>query len=427
MNSRLLFLVGFVALYFTAPALSQDEAQIQLADLIEEALKNRPMLAADEKNVQVKKAQIGPQGSLEDPMFGFSATNYPIDSFDSDKFGMTGNEFSLTQRFPFPGKRSKLKSAAEKEYRAAEKGYETSRLDLIREVKLAYFQLYLAYEKKRLLDDQLTVVRSIVAASRSRYTSGKLSQAELLSVQLEEASLLEQVIDAKKEIDIKTGDLNHAVGRPRHHTIGRPEEFPKTLVPVSISEESLGKRALAASPRLKSMEWTRNAAQEKVSYARRGYFPDLELRAAYMQRQPSPGDPGTDFVTAGIGFSLPIWASSKQSEEIQGAKADLARWNALYEEEKLHLLHDIHTFVTELKAAQDKIDLLERGLLPLSEQALRSGRSAYLTGKIDYPTLLNLLRNRIQAAFSYHQARVNYETTIAELEARLGEPIKDSL
>ncbi len=417
-------LILLSALVFVHPLFAQESgptlSTVRLNDLIQEALANRPSLKAEEDTVRVREAQIGPQSSLEDPVFGFAAVNYPIDSFRTDQFGMTGNEFSLTQKIPFPGRRSALKTNAKKEFQAAEKEYANSRLELIREVKIAFFKLYLSHEKKRLLSDQLTVVRSILSASRSRYTTGKLPQAELLSAQVEEARLLDDLITADEEINVRIGDLNHAVGRPEHHAIGQPEDFPKANFSSAMTEESLGTQAVANNPQLASMKSMIEASEAKISYAKRGYYPDFEFRVAYTQRSPSPGDPGTDFFTGGVGLSLPLWANSKQSEIVAGARAENAKWKALYEEERLHLLHEVHTVFAGLVASQKRLELLEKGLLPLSDQALRSGQSAYLTDKLEYATLLNLLRNRFQTHYSYSEARVDLEIKISELETLLG-------
>lgn len=126
-------------------------------------------------------------------------------------------------------------------------------------------------------------------------------------------------------------------------------------------------------------------------------------------------------------MSLPIWTFSKQSEEVKGARAQEAKSDALLNEERNHILHSVHTIFSELQEANKRLSLFGGGLLPLAEQSTQSGKLAYSTGKIEYASLLNLIKTRFQTELSYYEALVNYESKIAELEALLGEPLGESL
>ena len=63
---------------------------------------------------------------------------------------MTGKELSLEQKIPFPGKLSKLRSAARNEFESKVAAYENQKLGLIRDVKLAYYAA-LVVERTRLV------------------------------------------------------------------------------------------------------------------------------------------------------------------------------------------------------------------------------------------------------------------------------------
>jgi len=403
-----------------------ESKRVLLKDLVNEAISKRPVLQAARHEIDSKEAQISPKGAYENPMLGLSAMNYPIDTLSPGEFGMTGNEFSLTQKIPFPGKLSKLSSAAEYEYLGKKAEYSNKELQLIMEVKLAYYALFVAYKRRNLLNEQLSVIRTLITVMRSKYTLGRAPQAELLSLQVEEANLMDQVLTADKQIAVKTGDLNHAVGRRTHHEIGQPEELKKTPINLSkLTEQAIGKKILAKNPGLKAMQSGFDAADSKLSYAKWNYLPDFEFRGTYTRRQPSPGDRGIDFVSGGVALSIPLWAITKESEEVKSARAEKSKAEALVDEERIHMLHMVHTSYSELEEAQGRLKLIEGGLLPLVRQAVQSGKSAYLTGKMEYSTVLNLIRQRFQTEVSYNEALANYESKIAEFEALLGEPLED--
>lgn len=401
------------------------EQTIKLQELIHEALNNRPSLKAAKFDAISKDAETGPKGSYERPMVGVSAMNYPVDTLSPGEFGMTGKEFSVTQKIPFPGKLSKLSSATESEAKAKKETYSNKQLELIKEVKMAYFDLFLAYKKRDVLNEQLNLIRQLITVTRSRYSLNKISQAEVLSLQMEEGNLMDQMLTAEKQIGLKTGDLNHAVGRGNHHQIGKPEDFKKTQIDLSkLTEQAIGEKIVAKNPGLKAMNYEYESADTKLSYAKWNYLPDFEFRMAYTLREPSPGDRGVNFVSAGVGVTIPLWALSKESEEVRGASAEKAKAEAMLDEERIHLLHMVHTSYSELEAAYNRIKLLEGGLLPLAKQSVQAAKSAYLTGKMDYASILNVTRVRFQTELGYYEALANYESKVAEFESLLGEPLE---
>ena len=159
------------------------------------------------------------------------------------------------------------------------------------------------------------------------------------------------------------------------------------------------------------------------TYAKLSYLPDFELMGGYMFREPSPGDPGTDFVSGKIGMSVPLWFLTKQVEQVKSARAQKAKAQADLQTERTRLVQEVRSGYAELLQAQQNLDLYENGILPLSRQAVGSGKSAYLTGRLDYLSLLTLINTRFQTEYVYNESLVNYETKIAELEVLMGESL----
>lgn len=427
-NFRKKFILFTVLLIIGGARVSQatepSEKILQLESLIEEALNNNPLTKASKQEEKSYGAKIGPSGSYEDPVLSFEAKDYPVTTMSRRQYGMTGNEVSLSQKVPFPGKLSKLKNAASYEHQAKKELFNQKQLEIIKNVKTAYYELYLSYKKYDILLEQKNLVKQLIVVIRNKYTLGKISQAELLSFQTEEANIFNQLLLNEKEIRVRTDTLNYILGRTSHALSGRPEEIKKTQINLSKLTKSLvEQKVLQKNPALKATHAELEAAKEKVSYAKRGYLPDFELMGAYTFREPSPGDAGVDFVSGRVGITLPIWALTKQSEEVKGAKAEMAMKNALLEEGQNSLLRMTHSIHAEISEASQRLLLYETSLLPLAKQAVRSGKSAYLTNKIEYLSLINLINNRFNIEYAYHEGLVTYELKIAELEALLGEQI----
>ncbi|MBI2607987.1 MAG: TolC family protein [Deltaproteobacteria bacterium] len=402
----------------------EEQKVLKLHDLIKEALEKNPLQKAAEHEVSSHQAMIGPSGSYEDPMFGFEAKNYPVDTWSRRQDGMTGNEISLSQKIPFPGKLSLLKKATTFEYNSKKETLNQKQLDLIKSVKVAYYEFYLAAKKQSILKDQRSVIRQLIVVARNKYTLGSIPQAELLNLQLEEAELINQLLQAEREIQVKKSNLNYFLGR-RESLSGRPEDI--TITPLQFSKltpESIADKIQNKNPGLKATHYQVQAASKKLTHAKLGYLPDFEFMLAYMYREPSPGNTrGVDMASGKIGLSIPLWAFTKQSEQIKGARAEKAKADALFYEEQNTLLRSTQTLYSELKEAHKRLDLYKTGILPLARQAIASGKSAYQASKLEYTSLLNLVQQRFQAEYSYHETIVNYENKIAELESLTGSSI----
>ncbi len=403
-------------------------APITLQSLISEAVEKNAELRASKAEVVSREAEAGPAGSYEDPMLSFEAMNYPVDTLSQREFGMTGNQISLTQKIPFPGKLSKRSRAAGLEAEAQKEMSEIKRLDLIKNLKLAYYDLSFAFKKYDSLGEQRKILNQLVTITRNNYSLGKAPQAEVLSLQVEEASLLDQLLTVEKQIKAKLGVVNHLLGRADHsqYVYGRPEAIKKTPFGFSHhSEKTLADKAILKSPMIKTKIAKVSATEARLSYAKWNYLPDFEFKAGYSFRKPSPNDRGVDFVSVMVGITLPIWAGTKQSEERRGAEAEKIRAEALLDEERNNLSHMVHVIYAELEESNKRLQLFEGGILPLSRQAVVAGRSAYLTKKIDYATLLNAVNKQFQMEVSHAEALTAYESKIAEIEALIGEPVGD--
>ena len=421
---------GLLCLLLSAgPALGQvsDRKTVQLDALIAEALSNNPELASVHFEAEKERYRIGPAGTYEDPVVGFEAMSYPWDTLSSREFGMTGNRVSLTQAIPFPGKRTLQRKGAKYDFESKRAQFEAARLALIRTVKLIYFDLYFAYRTNDILAEQLKIVRQLIPVARSRYTLGKVPQAVVLGLQVEEADLLDQTLKSDKEINVKVGDLNHALGRAQHHELGGKPVRPKKteLDFTKVTEKEIADTIVAKAPSLGSTEAEFRSTQARLSFARLDYLPNFEFSFAYTQRNPSPGDRGVDFISGGIGISIPLWAVTKQSKEVKAARADRDRAAAMVREERLHLFHMVHTLYAELEEAAKRLKLYEGGLLPLANQSVITARSAFRAGQFEYASLLDLIRKRFLVELGLVEALAKYESKIAELEALSGVSLEE--
>ena len=353
-------------------------------------------------------------------MLGVNAMNLPTNSLSLRDDNMSGVEVSLSQMIPFPGKRTKLRDAARKTAGAAEMSFEQKKWQIVKRVKDLYYELYLAHQRETLIVDQKKIVNQMISAMRSQYTLGKTPQAAILSLQVEEANLIEESLKIESDIKVKQNELNHILGHSPAHLSRRPEQIKKnpSINFQNMTEDEAAKFVTDNSPRLKAMQAAVEAREARLDYAKKEHLPDFQVMAGYTFREPTRmGSDGTDMVSAGVGITLPIWASSKQSEQVRGAAAQKAKAEAELRDVRLMIEHEARGAFAELREAQKRVELFEGGIMQLTQQAVASGRSAYLTGKMDFAALLEALRTQYKTNYAYQEALAKREMKIAQLEA----------
>ena len=122
MGSRLfslakVILFSFIILTPFSSSAQSEKPPLNVDQLVDEALQNNPEILAAKKKWEVFKEKIPQAYALEDPMFGLGIINLPTNFSFRDE-DMTMKEFSISQKFPFPGKRPLMKEMAEKEAEA---------------------------------------------------------------------------------------------------------------------------------------------------------------------------------------------------------------------------------------------------------------------------------------------------------------------
>jgi len=153
---------------------------LDLDDLIAKALAIHPSIQAALHRVAAARCRIPQAKALDDPTF--DNTIWPIqDQALQTAGGRVAHQFALSQQVPWPAKRDARAAVALREMRVAEAEVEKLRREITAEVKLAYYQLWLAAELIEILEDNQEIVKDLIQVSEARYQAGG-SQQDVLRV-----------------------------------------------------------------------------------------------------------------------------------------------------------------------------------------------------------------------------------------------------
>ncbi len=395
-----------------ALAASQETDTLRLSDAIALAREGNPMLRAFRLRADAADARIPQAGVLPDPVISFGLRNRPLDGFGTDE-RMTANTFQIQQSLPWPGKLGAAERREAHLATAADLTAGEAEAQLILRLKTAYFELAFRDRTLDIMRATRDLLREFLEVSNTLYAVGTGLQNDVLQAQVSVASMTEDITAAEQSRLAMAARLNALLGRGPEN--GVPAlELPEPGEALPSMEALMGK-AVEGRPALRAAREQILAAASAYETARRTLYPDLRFAADYSQRPQY-----ADMLGFSVGFSIPLWAGSRQLPLRDEA---LAR-QAVAEATELDLRNETFARLAEARAESDRAlrlhDLYSSSILPQARAAVESSLSAYRVGEVDFTTLVQseLTVNRYE--IERVRLTASYHTAVAEIEALTG-------
>ena len=415
---KMIFFFFFILILMPFPSSAQSEKpRLNVDQLIEEALQNNPEISAAKMKWEVFKEKIPQAYALEDPMFGFGIVSLPTNFSFKDE-DMTMKEFSISQKFPFPGKRPLMREMASKEAEAVSTEIEEKNNRIIKEVKAAYYDLSHVYRTTEVAQRNKKILEDFAKIVETRYAVGEGIQQDVFKAHVEVSKMVDELImlsQRKKALEAK---LNTLLNRPPETPLGEPEEvvFRKFF----FTTEELQKMALEVNPTLKGMRKMIEAKEKAHALAKREYYPDFNFKFAYGQRDNGPDMKRRDMLTGMMEMNIPIFFKSKQDRKVAETKAEILATGAQYRAMKNEILFMITDMASMVQRSERQLELYKTGIIPQASLQINSAMSAYRVNKADFMTLLDSQMTLYKYELEYHQALTEYEKNVANLGATVG-------
>ena len=385
--------------------------ELELSDLIEEALKNNPDILASRAKIEAAKHRIPQSRSLPDPMFMFG---YQNESFNRYTYGEEqGSQwmFSASQQFLFPGKRLLKEEMAQRDAESLEAMHELLKLKTAARVKELYFDIFLAYKNIDLLKDKRDLFVRVEDLTLSRYAAGKAMQQEVVMAQTEKYMLLEKEEMFKQKILSLEAMLRATIGGRQGPSMGRPVE--PALQAFTVTLDDALQRAEQNSPEIKSRMKMLEAADTKILMARKEYYPDFNINAGYFNRS---GD-FKDMWSATATINIPLYYKTKQEPAVLEAKASLVQAKQELEAAKLMISAAIKDNFSMLRSSEKLMDLYRNGFIPKNTQDVELALTGYATGRTEAIVVISRLKTLLDYEILYWGQFVEREKAIARLHA----------
>jgi len=403
-------------------SLAQTEVPLLNVDrLIEEAVQSNPEILAAKQKWEVFKEKVPQAGALPDPMLGLGIINLPT-NFSFKEEDMTMKELSISQMFPFYGKRKLMGEMAEKEAEAVATEIQGKIHQVIKDIKAAYYELSHVYRATDVIQRNKEILESFAKIAESRYSVGEGIQQDVIKAHVEVSKMVDELIMLGQKKRALEAKINILLNRPPEAPMGKPEEVIFRPFPSTVEE--LQKMALEMNPTLKGMKKMIEMKQKAYDLAKKEYYPDFNFRFAYGQRDNGPeGMKRKDMLTGMMEVNIPIFYKSKQDRKVAEVKADIQVTEAQYRAMKNEIFFMITDMASMIQRVEKQIELYKTGIIPQASLQINSAMSSYRVNKADFMTLLDSQMTLYKYELEYHQALTEYEKNLAGLGAVLGKQL----
>ena len=395
---------------------------LMLGQAVAEALRGNPSLAAIKARADALAAIPDQRGTLPDPKMSVKMVNLPLESLSFTQEGMTQLQIGFSQGLPFPGKLQLRKEVAQAVADAAGFDVDELRLRLARDVKVVWWNLFYLDRALEIVDSNQTLLRQFVEVAESKYSVGKGLQQDVLLAQVELSRLLDRQIHLEGQRRNEAIRLNTLLDYPTTAPVALPGEISEAFQPLR-DEAQLVTRAMTISPLLAIRERQVEAAKLRVALAKKDYYPDFNLGAAYGLRNGNNpnGSARDDFASIMLSMSLPIYTGTKQDRAVDQRNSERLRQRYALEDERNQVAAAIGLALSDYRRGEEKVMLFKTGIIPQASQTVASMLAGYQVNKVDF---LNVVRSQITLynyQILYWKAFGEANQALARLAAAVGE------
>lgn len=417
--------VAVCGLFATNSPRADEQGEIlTLPDAEEIALVANPALAGMQARAEAMAEVPSQAGTLPDPTLGLNALNVPVDTFNLDQEPMTQVQLSLSQAFPFPGKLGLRRAAAEHEASAGLAAVSERRLIVLADVRAEWWQVFALDRALEIVRENQGLMRQFVQIAQTKYKVGDGLQQDVLLAQLELSRLVNDELRLAGRREAKAAELNALLDRPPAFAVRLPVVPPSERLPKLEPEADLLQRSVENRPLLAGQRELVEAARDRADLAKRDYYPDFRLGAAYGFRDAQDrvtGETLPDFLSVMFSVNLPIYSGSRQSKALAQRRSELSQRRFLLGDSLRAVESAIKSHAAQYMAARRQVSLFRTAILPQAEQTVQSMLAGYQVNEVDFLNVVNAELRLFNAQVSYWEVLGDAKQSLARLAAAVGE------
>ncbi len=391
-----------------------EEGLLTLDQCISIAIEKNPLVLSSMQQYNASLARISQAKALAQPSLNWDSDLQP----KLFQFGNSGEwYFGISQALEFPGKRSIRGKIASKQASELLQDMELLKLDIVFQVKQAFYNLLLSEEKLKYAQQNLQLAEDFLQKAELKYEAGDVAKVEALRARVESSKAANEVRSAANDVRLAKAMLNFLLARKKYSPIEIQGNLKRA--PIDLNEDELITRALAFRPEVKKIDLglERENLTKKQGYM--SYLPDFDLG---VNKHRILGE--RDFWDFTLSFPIPLFFWQPKKGKIAEAEANILALNREAEHLQNAITLEVGEAYMNAVTVNNQIRLFEEEILAQAEEVYNMFLFSYQEGEIGGIELIEARRTLIEARTSYADALFNYDVAIAALEKSIGQKLE---
>lgn len=419
MKTKSFILAGLLAAVFLPPAfpaIAQDveteqlmvreNATLSLHEAIKTALEKSPSFGAALSRSEGMKAATSKAGALPNPELSIEAENI---GGDGPYEGLDGAEltYGVSQLVELPGKRSGRQDVAKGEERKSLYERDATRLDLIRDVVIAYADAVAAEEELKVLQEEQSLANDVYRSVAAKVDAGKEPPIQKNKAAIALSSSEIAFERAQRGADTAKRVLANLMGGQASDFAIAPETLPAMKPPLGLATYA---EMIDNSPDNRAYDAMIETAQSSLSFEKANTVPDPTISVGVRDFRE---DDEQAFV-AGVSFPFPVFDMNRAGVQRAGHEYNAAMLD------KINARLSSETVLTRsyeaLSNAYRENQVLKETVLPGAQEAFDVAREGYKAGKFGYLEVLDAQRTLFEARKQSIQTMSDYYREMAMID-----------
>ena len=377
-----------------------------LSDAIQRAINASPRLKSVKASLEAAKGAEDQANSWLNPEMGFEADNI---AGTGQYSGTDSAEYTigLSQTVEIGGKRSAKKKAAQSRREAANTEVVSEKLNLTRDVHIAYSNVLAKSETVKLAINQEQLAKGVLAAVSKRVEAA--AEPEIQQSKAEVAYITSGIVRQQEEqhLEVAKEKLARLWGASTLDVALDHSHFFDVQAPEAIHIYREKLRNIPDRLRLTHL------IEEKKSwlkFEKAQAIPDPKFNLGVRNFRE---DRENAFL---FGVSIPIPVFNQNRGNITKARAQVTKMQIDTRQAELMLEQELTENWQQWTMSFSEATLLRTKLLPSAEKAFTLARTGYEKGKFPYLEVLDAQRTLFNARAQYHESLKNYHSSRANVE-----------
>jgi outer membrane protein len=299
---------------------------------------------------------------------------------------------------------------------------ERARLDIILRVKENYIGIIQAEKIREVAEQSVRQLQESLKVAQNFYRVGLSPKIDVLDAETRLGDVELQLIRAANDVAVRKANLNTVL----RQSVDAPVEVEDilTTAPYEKSYEASQETALKYRPEVLDAETQVASAEQQITFARSGYYPNVTFRTNLYRLGDTPGVDGSEFsqrqtwdVGAVATWTLFEWGKTRYAVFQQEARLRQAKETLEKVKDTVRL--DVKSEYLTLKAAYDAIGVARKAVIS-AEENFRISTERYKEQVATSTEVLDAQTRLTQAKSNYTNAIAIFNVEVARLIRAMG-------